>query len=101
MLEQTLEMEDDPNGGWNQENWDYVNNELDDMLQQLDRRERWIIRQRYAFEGQAKAPTYKVLAEKLGICNERVRQLEKRALGKLRNLSEDGRLGEILESLNL
>jgi len=99
VLEQVVEADDDGTTGWNQENWNFVNEELDSMLDQLDQRERWIIRQRYAFDGDGKAPTYKVLAEKLGVCNERVRQLEKRALSKLRNLSDEGRFSEILDSL--
>ncbi|MBR9802059.1 sigma-70 family RNA polymerase sigma factor [bacterium] len=101
VLEQVVEADDDGQSGWNQESWDFVNEELDSMLAQLDQRERWIIRQRYTFDSEGKAPTYKVLAEKLGVCNERVRQLEKRALSKLRNLSDDGRFSDILEALDI
>jgi RNA polymerase primary sigma factor len=102
ILEQTLESQESPDEYvWTQTHWDHLNHELEEMLGQLDQREEWIIRQRFAFAGEGKTPTYKVLAERLGICNERVRQLEKRALHKLRSLSEDGRFSEILDALNL
>ncbi len=101
MLDQTLAADESDGPGLTQETWDFMSRELRDMLQHLDRRERWIIQQRYALESDGKAPTYKVLAEKLGICNERVRQLEKRALQKLRQLSEDGRFNDVLDALDV
>lgn len=100
-LDQTLAAEETAGPGLTQETWDFMSRELRDMLQHLDRRERWIIQQRYTLENDGKAPTYKVLAEKLGICNERVRQLEKRALQKLRQLSEDGRFNDVLDALDV
>ena len=102
LLEITLEAPEAPEEFvWTQSRWTQLSSDLEQMLGQLDQREEWIIRQRYAFAGEGKTPTYKVLAESLGICNERVRQLEKRALHKLRSLSEDGRFSDILEAMNL
>ncbi len=57
------------------------------MLQQLDRREQFIIRSRYALGAHRKVRTFQFLADKLGISKERARQLEKRAVDKLRNLA--------------
>ncbi|TWT59561.1 sigma-70 family RNA polymerase sigma factor [Rubinisphaera italica] len=80
-----------------EQSWSTLSNQLSDMVTQLDEREQWIIRQRYSFDGLGKAPTYKQLAEKLGVCNERVRQLEKRALLKLRNMQETLVIDDLLE----
>lgn len=90
-----LERTDSP---WLEQSWNSLSSSLDQMLSQLDPREAWILRQRYVFEGSGKAPTYKTLAEQLGVCNERVRQLEKRALTKLREMQQSSQLEDILES---
>ncbi len=80
-----------------EQSWSTLSDQLSGMVTQLDEREQWIIRQRYSFDGLGKAPTYKQLAEKLGVCNERVRQLEKRALQKLRNMQETLVIDDLLE----
>ncbi|HCS52948.1 sigma-70 family RNA polymerase sigma factor [Rubinisphaera sp.] len=80
-----------------EQSWSILSDQLSGMVTQLDEREQWIIRQRYSFDGLGKAPTYKQLAEKLGVCNERVRQLEKRALQKLRNMQESHDIDDLLE----
>ena len=62
---------------------------LRDALTQLDRRERRIIERRRLTED---GTTLEELGEELGVSKERVRQLEHRALGKLRQslLARDG-----------
>ncbi len=59
------------------------------MLEKLDRRERFIIRSRYALGGHRRTRTLQFLADKLGISKERARQLEQRALGKLRKMAAE------------
>jgi RNA polymerase primary sigma factor len=56
--------------------------ELESLLERLDERERMIIRARYGLDGPES--TLRDLALVLGVCAERVRQIEGRALDKLR-----------------
>lgn len=65
------------------------------MLNQLDRRERFIIRSRYALGAHRKVRTFQCLADKLGVSKERVRQLEQRAVAKLRSLASEHELDEL------
>jgi RNA polymerase primary sigma factor len=58
---------------------------LPDLLRELDDREQRIVRARYGMDGPEK--TLRELAESLGVCAERVRQVEQQALGKLRDAS--------------
>ena len=60
---------------------------LAQLLEQLDARERRIITFRFGLAGERSPATLAQLATKLGVCKERVRQLEARALGKLRELA--------------
>lgn len=76
--------------GWNQ-----LNDKLGEMLIQLDPREQLIIRARFGFDTDGKKQTLQSLAKDFGVCKERVRQLEKRAMNKLRSLAD----GTNLESL--
>lgn len=101
VLDQYVAAAESRGGELNPRLWDDMSHELRDMLKHLDHRERWIIQQRFALDNKGKAPTYRMLAEQLGICNERVRQLEKRALSKLRVLSEDGRFNDVLDTLDI
>ena len=66
------------------------------MLSQLDRRERLIIRSRFALGRRRKVRTFQYLADKLGISKERVRQLEQRAVVKLRGMAARLQLDELL-----
>lgn len=59
------------------------------MLGRLDRRERFIIRCRYALGSHRKARTFQDMANRLGVSKERVRQLERRAVAKLRDMATD------------
>jgi len=65
------------------------------MLEQLDRRERFIIRSRYALGAHRKVRTFQCLADKLGVSKERVRQLEQRAVSKLRTLAAEFEMDEL------
>jgi DNA-directed RNA polymerase sigma subunit (sigma70/sigma32) len=55
---------------------------LEPLLQRLDGRERMIMRARYGLDGPER--TLRELAQALGVSAERVRQIEGRALDKLR-----------------
>jgi len=56
--------------------------ELRDMLSGLSERERSVLRARFGLDGEAQS--LRDIARRLGLSAERVRQLETRALGKLR-----------------
>ncbi|MCL2833050.1 MAG: RNA polymerase sigma factor RpoD/SigA [Treponema sp.] len=57
-------------------------------LKSLKNRERRILMYRYEFNGEEK-PTLKNIGEKMGISPETVRQIEIRAINKMRNFSDD------------
>jgi RNA polymerase primary sigma factor len=71
---------------------------LSNLLDRLDRRERFIIRSRYALGAHRRVRTFQCLADKLGVSKERVRQLEQRAVAKLRTMVADLRMHETLET---
>jgi RNA polymerase primary sigma factor len=60
-----------------------LHNKVDDLLEELDDREKKIISQRFGFEG-GKRKTLQEIGRKLGVSRERIRQLENVALTKLR-----------------
>jgi len=70
--------------------------ELDKALAILDEREREIIALRYGLED-GNVHTLEEVGTKYGITRERVRQIENRALRKLRNPEKAGSLKEFLE----
>ena len=65
------------------------------MLNSLDRRERFIIRSRFALGPHRRVRTFQDLANKLGVSKERVRQIEARAVGKLQAMAKDCDLDSI------
>jgi RNA polymerase sigma-32 factor len=73
---------------------DLRRNHLHEALLQLSDRERLIINRRRLIE---EPQTLSEIGKELGITRERVRQLEARALRKLRSFLEDGGLVEIAE----
>ena len=81
--------------------WTRLRGLLTQIMGQLDRRERLIIRCRYALGGHRKVKTFQTIAERLGVSKERVRQLEQRAMAKLRALvggtEHGGRVGVVVE----
>lgn len=73
--------------------WEQLRGQLRRLLLRLDPRERNIIRRRFGLQQEADVQTLQSLAEELGVCKERVRQLEMRAIAKLRTLAERAGLG--------
>lgn len=71
------------------EAWDRLRRLLGNMMDRLDRRERFIIRSRYALGAHRKVRTFQCLADKLGVSKERVRQLEQRAVAKLQAFASE------------
>lgn len=57
------------------------------LLQRLNARERQILERRFGFHGQ-EPKTFKELGEELGVCKERIRQIQTRAMEKLRQFAE-------------
>lgn len=70
---------------------------LGKMLAKLDDRERIVISRRYGLEAGREELSLQELANEMSICKERVRQLQMRALDKLRDFAQV----EHLESLEL
>lgn len=64
--------------------WITWRNQLSDLLRDLSARERLIVRSRYAIGSHKQVKTLQRLADVLKISKERVRQIEQRALAKLR-----------------
>ncbi|MDC0934990.1 sigma-70 family RNA polymerase sigma factor [Pirellulales bacterium] len=69
--------------------WSNLRELMTSMLDRLDRRERFIIRSRYALGSHRKVRTFQFLADKLGVSKERVRQLENRAVAKLNAIAAE------------
>jgi RNA polymerase sigma factor (sigma-70 family) len=61
-----------------------VRTTLDRMLSTLDHREQSILRQRYGLEQRGEPQTLEQIGRRFGVSKERIRQLEARAMGKLR-----------------
>ena len=75
--------------------WHQLRSKLSLMLDHLDRREKLIIRARFSLGGHRRIQTLQRLADKLGVSKERIRQLEKRALDKLRSMVEVSPMPEL------
>lgn len=75
--------------------WHELRSRLAVMLDDLDRREKLIIRARFSLGSHRKVHTLQSLADRLGISKERVRQLERRAMEKLRLMAGDVQLAEL------
>ncbi len=60
--------------------------DIDAVLAALDRKEAQVIRERFGLDGRS-SPSFSKLGEQLRLTRERVRQIEKRALGRLRSPS--------------
>jgi len=72
-----------------------LHKEIEKLLTILDERERKIIEERFGLNGK-EPKTLNEVGEKLGISRERVRQLEQRALKKLRTLAMKRHLKDFL-----
>jgi RNA polymerase primary sigma factor len=81
---------DDRESGWiSEQSWARLRTQMAGLLDRLDRREQFIIRSRFALGAHRKVRTFQSLADKLGISKERVRQLEQRAVEKLRKMADE------------
>ncbi|QDV49997.1 sigma-70 family RNA polymerase sigma factor [Gimesia fumaroli] len=80
-----------------EQTWLELSELLDQKIENLDQREQLIVRARYALGRSSKVQTFQKLADQLGVSKERVRQLEQRAVAKLRAMSEETRLDQIHE----
>lgn len=67
-----------------EQTWAGLRTALAQLMEQLDGRERLIIAARYSLNSNHSVRTFQSLADELGVSKERVRQLEQRALAKLR-----------------
>ncbi len=82
--EQGLDIaEDSAPSSMSEQRWHNLRGHLRGLLEQLDRREKFIIRARFSLGGHRRVQTLQKLADRLQISKERVRQLEKRAMEKL------------------
>jgi RNA polymerase primary sigma factor len=70
-----------------EQRWHELRGRLTVMLSELDRREKFIVRARFSLGSHRRVHTLQALADRLGVSKERVRQLEKRALDKLRGMA--------------
>jgi RNA polymerase primary sigma factor len=78
--------------------WESLRGMLGKMLDRLDRRERFILSGRYALGAHREVRTFQALADKLGLSKERVRQLEQRALAKLREMAAQLQMDDALDN---
>lgn len=65
---------------------------LRELLRRLSQRERYILSRRYGLDGVGEGQTLQSLADELGVCKERVRQLEVKARDKIRLLARQQNL---------
>jgi RNA polymerase primary sigma factor len=97
--EWAFEQEDDHSSSTTAERvWSNLRELTASMLDKLDRRERFIIRSRYALGAYRKVRTFQSLADKLGVSKERVRQLEQRAVSKLRTMAAESDMDELFSA---
>ena len=73
-----------------------VRGELERLIEELDTRDRKILAWRFGLGG-GEPLTLEIIGRRLGLSRERVRQLEARALKRLREQPESRRLGASLE----
>ncbi len=85
-------VEPDRSSNVDEARWHQLRSRLATMLDKLDRREKFIVRARFSLGGHRRIQTLQRLADVLGVSKERVRQLEKRALDKLRSFSQESEL---------
>ena len=52
---------------------------------------------RYALGAHRKVKTFQMIADRLGVSKERVRQLEQRAMSKLRSMAAELQMEELVE----
>lgn len=65
---------------------------LSGLVRKLSARDRYILSRRFGLDGKGPAQTLQSLGEELGICKERVRQLEMRARSKILGFAKENEL---------
>ena len=83
--------------GMNEQTWTQLNDVLTQLIRRLDRREQLILRSRHALGSHRTTHTFQDLANRLGISKERVRQLEHRAVEKLRSWAAEQSVQELVD----
>jgi RNA polymerase primary sigma factor len=83
---------DDEAEGMSEQRWESLRGALSRLLGKLDPRERMIIRRRFGLDRTRQVHTLQSLAGEFGVCKERVRQLETRAMIKLRAMADQTKL---------
>ena len=69
--------------------WKQLTRDMRQILELLDDREAFIVRERFGMNAAGKKRTFQSLGEELGVCKERVRQLEIRAMHKLHGAARE------------
>ncbi|MEM9586395.1 MAG: sigma-70 family RNA polymerase sigma factor, partial [Planctomycetota bacterium] len=87
--------DDDRTSAISEKRWHELRSRLSVMLNDLDRREKFIIRARFSLGSHRKVHTLQALADRLGVSKERVRQLERRAMDKMRAMAGDVKLADL------
>jgi len=87
--------DDERTSAISEKRWHELRSRLSVMLGDLDRREKFIIRARFSLGSHRKVHTLQSLADRLGVSKERVRQLERRAMDKLRAMAGDVQLADL------
>jgi RNA polymerase primary sigma factor len=81
--------------------WSSLRELMTSLLDQLDRRERFIVRSRYALGAHRKVRTFQFLADKLGVSKERVRQIESRAVAKMQAFAAESKTDDLIAAAML
>lgn len=87
--------EEERSSAISEQRWHELRSRLSVMLGDLDRREKFIIRARFSLGSHRRVHTLQSLADRLGVSKERVRQLERRAMDKLRAMAGNDDLAEL------
>ncbi len=69
----------------------YLKSLFSKFLDSLELREQQIILARFGFDGD-KPKTFRQLGTEMGVCKERIRQIQTRAIAKLRSMAEEASL---------
>jgi RNA polymerase primary sigma factor len=94
---ETVESKDGVMSSVDELRWQRLREMMGQFVDRLDRRERFIIRSRYALGAHRTTRTFQYLADRLGLSKERVRQLEQRAVAKMQEMAGDRNLTHVAD----